>query len=129
MCAYSCVCSRGRAGHKAARSTHQHRYATRQAILTEELNFFKEITRAIIKHDANPEDAKLIHMEKRQILRRLAGLGVYGHQPAVNAFVQTDEHTDDTITTAIIQQKVGANTINAVSQYSGGTAILIMVLT
>lgn len=93
----------------AARSKHHHRDTTRQATLTEELNLFKEITRAIIKHDADPEDAKLIHMEKRQILRRLAGLGVYGHQPAVNAFAKTSEITDDTITTAIIQQKVGAN--------------------
>ena len=94
---------------KANKSKPHHRDATRQATLTEELNLFKEITRAITKHDAKPEDAKLINMEKRQILRRLASLGVYGHQPAINAYVSSNKLTQDAIATAIIQQKVGAN--------------------
>ena len=44
-----------------------HRDATRAATLIEELSLFKEITRAIIKHDAKQEDAKLIQMEKGNI--------------------------------------------------------------
>lgn len=72
------------------------------------MNLLKEITRAIIKHNAKQEDAGLIHMKKRQHLRRLAGLGVYGHQPAINAFVKTNVQQQNTITIATIGQQMGA---------------------
>ena len=95
---------------KSNRIKLHHRDATRVATLNEEMNLFKEITRAIIKHDAKQEDDGLVHMEKKQHLRRLAGLGVYRHQPAINAFVKTTGQQQDTITIAIIGQKMGATT-------------------
>ena len=48
-------------------------------------------------------------MEKRQHLTRLAGLAVYGHQPAIAGFLQISSHEKEDMIKAILMQKVGSN--------------------
>ena len=48
-------------------------------------------------------------MEQRQRLRRLADLGVEGHQPAIAAYVKMSEQEKERVALSIISQKVGAN--------------------
>ena len=51
-------------------------------------------------------------MEQRQRLRRLADLGVEGHQPAIAAYVKMSEQEKERVALSIISQKVGANPKN-----------------
>ena len=63
----------------------KHNDATLLPIFNEELNTFKAIVRDIMKHEASIEDGPLFKAEKRDKIRRLAGLGVLAHQPAITA--------------------------------------------
>ena len=56
---------------------------------------------------------KLFSMEHRSKLRRLAPLGITGHQPAVAALCKTSEAEQQSIAEAILKQKVGANATTA----------------
>ena len=60
-------------------------------------------------------------MESRSRLRRLADLGVYGHQPGIAAHVLTDPDEKDKIVEAILKQKVGSNH-KTMKQYKEYTA-------
>ena len=55
-----------------------------------EIKRFKAIVRQIAKHELEPNQSRLFCMESRSRLRRLADLGVYGHQPGIAAHVLTD---------------------------------------
>ena len=48
-------------------------------------------------------------MEKRQHLTRLAGLAVFGHQPAIAGFLQISSQEKEDMIKAILMQKVGCN--------------------
>ena len=60
-------------------------------------------------------------MESRRRLRRLADLGVYGHQPGIAAHVLTDPDEKDKIVEAILKQKGGSNH-KTMKQYKEYTA-------
>ena len=48
-------------------------------------------------------------MDSRAKLRRLAKLGVTGHQPAIAAYCRVTERERQAIIEAILKQKVGSN--------------------
>jgi len=48
-------------------------------------------------------------MEQRSYFRRLAPLGIEGNQAALACFCKIDSDEKESISTAIIQQKMGAN--------------------
>ena len=81
--------------------------------LKEELERFKAIARNILKHDANEIQAGWFNMETRCQHRRLADLGVYGHQPAVAAYIKLSKEEKHAVTEAIMQQQIGANSTSA----------------
>ena len=51
-------------------------------------------------------------MEERSRLRRLAELGITGHQPAIAAYVQITQEERIMITQSIMMQKVGSSSKN-----------------
>ena len=67
--------------------------------LDEELKSFKAIVRYIMRHEA----------EGRNRLRRLAKLGIIGHQPAIVAYCKVSMEERDTIIERLLKQKVGSN--------------------
>ena len=77
--------------------------------LNEEISRFKAIARYILKHDLDEREARWFTMETRSQHRRLADLGVYGHQPAIAAYIKMSGEEKQRIIEAIAQQKVGAN--------------------
>ena len=48
-------------------------------------------------------------MEDRSRIRRLANLGIYGHQPGIAALVDPGAEEDQTIVESLLRQKVGCN--------------------
>jgi len=60
-------------------------------------------------------------MENRSRLRRLAGLGIYGHQPGIAAHVATEPEEDERVVEAILRQKVGSGS-KTIKQYKEHTA-------
>ena len=48
-------------------------------------------------------------MDERSKLRRLAKLGIQGHQPAVTAFCKMTKKEKEVITGSLLKQKVGSN--------------------
>jgi len=82
---------------------------TVKATFGEELTMFKAIVRNIAKHEIRGSQADIFGMETRQHHTRLAGLAVYGHQPAIAGFLQVKEQEKDDITKAILSQKAGSN--------------------
>ena len=77
--------------------------------LDEEIMQFKAICRYILHNDLQEEHRKWFRMEPRMQWRRLALLGIEGHQPAISAFCETTEEEDEGIAKAILMQKVGAS--------------------
>ena len=73
----------------------------------EEIGRFKAIARHIARREVGKEQAGWFEMEKRQYLRRLAGLGIQGHQPAIAGHVKITEEEKEKVIKAIMQQKVG----------------------
>ena len=53
--------------------------------LSEELARFEAIASHIGRHEAPKHQAAWFAMDKRAMLKRLAGLGVIDHQPAITA--------------------------------------------
>jgi len=86
-----------------------------------ELKRFKAIVRQIAKHELEPCQSKLFHMESRGRLRRLADLGIYGHQPGIAAHVHVKPEEEEKIVEAILKQKVGSNH-RTIKQYREFTA-------
>ena len=79
---------------------------------------FKAIVRHIAAHDITGQEASWFLSEQRVRLRRLAKLGVAGHQPALATYVQTPDEEKDRIAQSIIAQKAG----NHVKKASRSTA-------
>jgi hypothetical protein len=77
--------------------------------INEELTFFKAIVRQIAKHELAADKAKLFQAEERVHLRRLAKIGVLGHQPAIAAVTQTSPKEKGMLERAIASQKIGHN--------------------
>ena len=77
--------------------------------LREELKTFQAVVRHIAKHDMPEAESKWFRAEGRENLRRLANLGVEGHQPGIAAFVKTSEQERAKIHESIVRQKTGAN--------------------
>ena len=94
---------------KKTKTERDRRTAEIRPTLNEELGRFKAIARYILRHDANEQQASWFSMEARAQHKRLTDLGVYGHQPAVAAYVKMSEEEKTMITDAILQQKIGAN--------------------
>jgi hypothetical protein len=99
---------------KARRSEDKPKHGTDTAAiakpsLDEEIKLFKTICRYILQNDLQDEQRTWSRMDQRMHLRRLAPLGIEGNQPAVAAYCEVTKEEDDTITKAILQQKVGAN--------------------
>ena len=69
---------------------------------------FKAIVRQIAKHELEPQQSSMFQMESRSRLRRLAGLGIYGHQPGIAAHVATEPEEEEKVVEAILRQKVGS---------------------
>ena len=87
----------------------KHNDATLLPTLNEELNTFKAIVRDIMKHEASIEDGPFFKAEKRDKIRRLAGLGVLAHQPAIAAYCEVTDEEMENLTRCIMQQKTGSN--------------------
>ena len=87
----------------------QQKDATIKPVFQEEPAKLKSIIRDIAMHEAKHDDAMIFRVEQRQHLRRLAGLGVLAHQPAMAAFCKTTEEEREKVTLCIPQQKAGSN--------------------
>ena len=77
--------------------------------LDEELKKFKAIVRNIATHELDEHQKGMFLMDDRSKLRRLAKLGIQGHQPAIKAFCQISEEEKESIVQSLLQQKVGSN--------------------
>ena len=86
-----------------------------------EVQRFKAIVRHIAKHELEPHQSGWFQMESRGKLRRLAGLGIYGHQPGIAAHVATNPEEEERVVEAILRQKVGSCS-NTMRQYKEHTA-------
>ena len=76
------------------------------------MKLFKAIMRHVARHEVAREQAPWFAMEGRQRFRRLAKLGVEGHQPVVAAYVKMSKEEKDNIVENIIMQKAGSNAKN-----------------
>ena len=74
-----------------------------------ELTTFKAVVRHITQHQTSHLQAKRFTMEARYELRRLAKLGITGHQPAIAAYCKANEEERQDAIEAILKQKVGNN--------------------
>lgn len=61
-----------------------------------------------MKREASIEDGPLFNAEKRDKVRKLAGLGVLAHQPAIAAYCEVTEEEMENLTRCIMQQKIGS---------------------
>ena len=88
------------------------KYAERSAILKPaldaELARFKAIVRHIARHELDDLQADMFTMDDCSRYRRLAKIGIYGHQPGVAAHVKTTQVEDQCMVEGLIAQKVGS---------------------
>ena len=87
----------------------KHGDATVLPVLNEELTIFKAIARDIMHREASFEEGSLFKAEKRDKIRRLAGLGVLAHQPAFAAYCEVGDEERGNFIRCIMQQKDGPN--------------------
>jgi len=90
------------------RSKRQCGSAVVKPVYEAEIQRFKAIVRQIAKHELEPQQSNLFKMEGRSRLRRLAGLGIYGHQPGIAAHVAITPEEEERVVEAILRQKVGS---------------------
>ena len=76
-----------------------------RASLAEELEAFKKVVRHTTRQDGDAEQAKWFHGDAKPQYRRLKGLGITEHQPAIAANCEVDPITMLEIEEAIITQK------------------------
>ena len=76
-----------------------------RASLGEELGTFKKVVRHTIRQDGDAEQAKWFHADTKPQYRRLKGLGIMEHQPAIAANCEVDPLSMLDIEEAIIIQK------------------------
>ena len=77
--------------------------------LDEELKSFKAIVRHIMRREADSEQSKWFKAEGRNRLRRLAKLGIIGHQLAIVAYCKVSKEERDVIIENLLKQKVGSS--------------------
>ena len=98
---------------QAAREVLPKNYAEHAAIirpaLDAELTRFKAIVRHIARHELQDKQAEMFTMDDNSRFRRLAKLGVYGHQPGIAAHIKTSLEEEQDVVVSIIGQKVGSN--------------------
>ena len=63
--------------------------AVTKPLFDEEVKRFKAICRQVARHELEEKQAQMFLMEGRGKIKRLANLGVYGHQPGIAAHVHT----------------------------------------
>ena len=85
------------------------RQAITHATMGAEINRFKAIVRHVARHEMAKDQSKWFCMEERSRLKRLAELGITGHQPAIAAYVQITQEERQVITQSIMMQKVGSS--------------------
>ena len=87
--------------------------------LQEGMSRLKQVIIEIAKHETSDLDRMLFVVEERQHLRRLAGLGVLAHQPAIAGQCKITDEERLEVATRIVQQKVGIKpkTIKAVEDF------------
>ena len=111
---------RQRAGKRKAEKTSKEdlprNYTEHAAILRPaldaELARFKAIVRHIARHELDDLQADMFMMDDCTQFRRLAKLGIYGHQPGVAAHVKTNQEEEQGIVEGLLAQKVGSNPKN-----------------
>ena len=79
--------------------------ATSMPTLDEELKHFKALCRYITNHDLPEEQRRWFRNEPRANLRRLAPIGIDGHQPGLSAYCQVTEEERTDIRRAIVSQE------------------------
>ena len=92
--------------HSVEKTRHEETVETRPK-LHEELATFKRLFRHVINQDITKEDARIFAAEDKQQYKRLKGLGILGHQPAIKANCQLTASEERTITKAIFAEKRG----------------------
>jgi len=80
--------------------------------LDAELARFKAIVRHIARHELPDHQAEMFTMDDNSRYRRLAKVGVYGHQAGIAAHVSTTVEEDQDIVISILGQKTGSNPKN-----------------
>ena len=102
-----------RKAEQASKEDLPRNYADHAAILRlaldAELARFKAIVRHIARHELQDQDADMFTMDDNSKFRRLAKLGIYGHQPGIAAHVRTTMEEDQGIVEGLLAQKVGSN--------------------
>ena len=93
----------------AKKGKHKLANAVSEPSLDDELKRFKAIVRHTMKHEAERKNTRWFLNDYRPQLRRLAKLGVAGHQPAFAAYCKVSEEERQATIEAILGQKVGAN--------------------
>ena len=78
-------------------------------MLHEELARFKDFIRDTAGNEARHDDGMIFNLEQRQHLRRLAGLGLLAHHPAIAAYCNISEEQRGHVTLCRPQQKAGSN--------------------
>ena len=71
---------------KGKKGSHSGTTAVSRPTLNEELKTFKATVRHITKYETEPKTAKWFTADSRPSLRRLANLGINGHQLAIDAY-------------------------------------------
>ena len=88
-------------------------YAEHAAILRPaldaELARFKAIVRHIARHEFQDQHTDMFTMDDNSKFRRLAKLGIYGHQLGIAAHVRTTNEEEQGIVEGLLAQKVGSN--------------------
>ena len=82
--------------------------ATIRPTFQEELNLFKKVVRHIAKHELPDDDQRIFEAEKRCQHRRVADLGVKGHQPAIFGYCRYTPSEHTSIVEGMIKQKIGS---------------------
>lgn len=77
--------------------------------LDEELKTFKAIVGHITKYEIEPKAVRWFTADNRPSIRRLSNIGISGHQPAIAAYCKMTGDEKETITDAIMKQKVANN--------------------
>ena len=98
----------GRKGQSSTAKKKVEKDATVLPTYGQELNRFKGIVRNIANHEMTQDHKKLFKMEDRQRLRRLALIGIKGHQPAIAALCKMSEEEKSRVVQSLMKQKIGA---------------------
>ena len=87
-----------RKAEQASKEVLPENYAVHAAILKPTLDAefarFKAVVRHIARHELHEQHADMFIMDDKAKYRRLAKLGIYGHQPGIAAHVRTTKEEE-----------------------------------